>query len=836
MDRTIIFALLLMIGLALAAASVQGVLFARNRYPRWLEAQLLDNVFAGVFRSTVDGRFVMANNAFLKLWQVESLEQLNKKRAYDYYMNPADRIGAVEDVRKYGMAVRYGVAFQRPNGTEIWVDLHFKGSYDRRGNLVSMQGVVVDVTDRKQVEQKLKESEQRYRQLSELSQDGIFIFDGLRFVYGNQNLSKFAGRDNVAGLTLDDLFDKRQIVAIRRFYTSGKSFGLMPERWEIKTVWPDGSIHYGEVASAFYRVGENFYVQGSVRDITQRRQMERELHMQAALLNNAGETAIVSDHYGKIRYINRTATALTGYTWEEIVGKPASMLIDQEDLPLLEQMRMKAVEGERAEMEMRIRSRLGQSYTCEVTTVRITGLEGDIDLYMSLLRDVSPLKKALQELAQANWYLEELNCRLSQNQEEAHQLLEMQFPLEPLITPRYRLEQVHQMSSSVGGDIVGYERFKPGYISFFLIDASGHGLSSAMEACAARKLLLSPELEPYRLNPEELLLRFDCLFKQNRFFPEDYVAILYGYIDEIAGSVSYATMGMQNQPLLLSVSGPQFMPSGGIPSFGNLPPRVVGHSLYMEPEQSLVIYSDGFLEATNSNGEQYGYDRLASLLNDFSSSDINDTAAALFAALQNFSGQPLPDDDCSLMIVKSAQYQMGTELLSWEDKLFVGDLSNISSRVEETVERVKKLWVGEFEPERHHTLLLELLTNALIHGCLDIHEAKDQPAFEIQLADALQNGSCFDRYAELKVKVYSSGVRYLIEDSGNGFNHNDIGRLHILSRDELQPSHLGLKLVKILADEFRIFPPGNRVEVVVYRDKMSSSLASPVNYVKRILL
>ncbi|MGE5454259.1 MAG: PAS domain S-box protein, partial [Methylocystaceae bacterium] len=736
-----------------------------------------------------------------------------------------------------GMTIWYGVAFKRPNGTDLWVDLHFKGSKDRHGNLVSMQGIVVDVTERKQVEQRLRASEQRYRQLSELSQDGIFIFNGTHFTYANQNMNKFAGRDNIVNLTLDDLFDAKQQQAIRSFYTSGKRFGLMPERWEIKMVWPDGSVHYGDVASATYRQGEYFCVQGSLRDITLRRNMERELYMQAALLNNAGDTAIVSDHRGRVRYINRTATAMTGYEPEEIVGKPAGMLIAEEDLPLLYQMKSRAVEGGRSEMEMRIRSRSGQVHTCEVTTVRVSGLEGDNDLYMSLMRDVSPLKQALQELAQANRYMEELNRRLSQNQEEAHQLLEMQFPLEPLITHRYRLEQVHQMSSTVGGDIAGYERLKPGYISFFLIDASGHGLSSAMEACAARKLLLSPELEPYRLSPEELLYQFDHRFKQNRFFPEDYVAIMYGFIDETAGMVIYATMGMQNQPLLLTdLKAAQYMPSGGIPSFGNLPPRVVGHQMHLYPGQKLVVYSDGFLEATNQAGEQYGYERLAALFKDQAEFGIQVVADNLFSTLQAFSGQPLPEDDCSLLVITAESYPQGSLLATWQEELVVGELLTIASRVEQTIGRVKELWLGNMEEERHHTILIELLTNALIHGCLDIHESKGQPEFEEQLSQALCNNSGFDKCATIEIEVFSSAVKYRIRDSGKGFAHDGLINWRLDNRADLKASHLGLKLVKLLADEFLIHPPGNQVEVTIYSDRTYSNMANTVNQVKRILV
>jgi len=833
----VVFSLLAMIAVALAMASIQAVLFSRNRYPSWLEAQLLDNVFAGIFRSTVDGRFVMANNAFLKLMQVETIEQLNQRRAYEYYKNPKDRDGVIEDIRKNGTTVWYGVAFQRPNGSEIWVDLHFNGSSDANGNLVSMQGIVVDVTARKQVEQRLKDSELHYRSLSELSQDGIFIYDGQRFVYANQNMNKFSGRDNIVGLTLHDLFDKRQQEAIRSVYSSGKSFGLIPERWEIKMVWPDGNVHYGDVASATYRQGENFFVQGSIRDITQRRNMERELYMQANLLNNAGETAIVSDYRGRVRYINRTATALTGYKLEEIVGKSAGILVAEEDQPLLYQMRMRAVENGRSELEMRIRSRTGQIHTCEVTTVRISGLDGDADLYMSLMRDVSPLKQALQELAEANRYMEELNRRLSQNQEEAHQLLEMQFPLEPLVTKRYRLEQVHQLSSTVGGDIAGYEYLKPGYISFFLIDASGHGLSSAMEACAARKLLLSPELVPYRLAPEELLLKFDHLFKQNRFFPEDYVAIMYGFIDETAGIVTYATMGMQNQPLLISgQEAAQFMPSGGIPSFGHLPPRVVGHQLRLEAGQKLVVYSDGFLEATNLAGEQYGYERLAMLVKEQAAAGIEVLAANLFTTLQGYSGQPLPDDDCSLLVISAEYYPHGDLLSTWEEALAVGELLTIATRVERTISQVKDLWLDDLEEERHHTLLIELLTNALIHGCLDIHESKGEPEFEEQLLQAMHGHSGCEQCVSLRVEVYNSVVRYVIKDSGKGFSHGGVVNWRLDSQADLQTSHLGLKLVKLLADEFIIYPPGNHVEVAVYRDIEHSNLINTVNQVKRILV
>jgi len=314
-----------------------------------------------------------------------------------------------------------------------------------------------------------------------------------------------------------------------------------------------------------------------------------------------------------------------------------------------------------------------------------------------------------------------------------------------------------------------------------------------------------------------MLLVFDRLFKENRFFPEDYVAIIYGYIDETLGMVKYATMGIHNQPILLgSGQEPLFMPSGGLPSFGNLEPRVVGYQLRLGPGQRLVIYSDGFLEATSVRGEQFGYERLAACLNSLGGCTIQEMMAGLLSELSRFTDQPMPEDDCSLLVISALEVPKGQLIFAFNLDILPTEINKVPEIGQKIVSEVAERWATPFEQERHQILLIELITNALIHGCLGLHRGKEETGFEDRLRAALSEEKAFQNKAQVEVKIFENAVDYLVTDSGDGYDA-DLLVLRLKDEEDLTSGSLGLKMIKLLADEVMVTPPGNQTRVTIYR-------------------
>ena len=147
---------------------------------------LFDRMLDGVYRSTHEGRFVDVNPAFVKMFGYSSKEEMlgitDIKK--ELYFTPQERGSHIldtgqEEVEAYRM--------RRKDGSEIWVEDHGHYVHDKQGNIIYHEGILRDVTERKRLEEELKqyslhleelvaertgklqESEEKYRGLFEAS-------------------------------------------------------------------------------------------------------------------------------------------------------------------------------------------------------------------------------------------------------------------------------------------------------------------------------------------------------------------------------------------------------------------------------------------------------------------------------------------------------------------------------------------------------------------------------------------------------------------------------------------------------------------------------------------
>src|SRR4030095_16534592 len=120
------------------------------------------------------------------------------------------------------------IVIERPDGTRITALSHANPIHDELGRIIGAINVLIDITDRKRLENALKESEQRFFGLFKQASVGIAQFDlNGKFVMVNDRYCEIAGR-TAGELTNMDLFNK--------LVTDGKEY-LIDKRY----IRPDGS-------------------------------------------------------------------------------------------------------------------------------------------------------------------------------------------------------------------------------------------------------------------------------------------------------------------------------------------------------------------------------------------------------------------------------------------------------------------------------------------------------------------------------------------------------------------------------------------------------------------
>ncbi len=263
----------------------------------------------------------------------------------------------------------------------------------------------IDVTEHRQVERMLAESEERYRSLFRDVPVGIYRTtpDG-RVIMVNPYLLRMLGLSEPEALSLNleqEGFGPRYPRnEFRSAIEQGEVKGL-----ECEWVRRDGkAIFVRENARAVRdQSGNVMYYEGTVEDITERRAVEQaleesEAHFRA-LAENAGDAILVAAGEGRHVYVNPRAATLTGYATDELLKMRFQDLAHPDEVPMLEERYRRRQAGEPVPDSYRtaIRHRNGTRVEVEVTASRISW-RGETGTLV-IVRDISEqirLERALR--------------------------------------------------------------------------------------------------------------------------------------------------------------------------------------------------------------------------------------------------------------------------------------------------------------------------------------------------------------------------------------------------------------------------------------------------------
>jgi PAS domain S-box-containing protein len=174
----------------------------------------------------------------------------------------------------------YEQKFLRPDNSIGYYSSTFQGNYDEKGELISIIGAVMDITERNKAEEKLIASEIRYRRLFESAKDGIIILNAETGMIDDVNpyLIDMLGysHENLLGKAIWDIGLFKDIVAnkenfnelINNEYIRYKDLPLQTTSGQEMSV---------EFVSNVYKVGDVKVVQCNIRDNTERNKAEKEI-------------------------------------------------------------------------------------------------------------------------------------------------------------------------------------------------------------------------------------------------------------------------------------------------------------------------------------------------------------------------------------------------------------------------------------------------------------------------------------------------------------------------------------------------------------------------------
>ena len=175
-----------------------------------------------------------------------------------------------------------------------WFDVIVDPLQDETGGLIGVVHIITGITERKKMEEALRESEERYKALFERSLDCVYIhdFEG-NFIDANPAALNLLGykKEEILSLNLTSLISQDQISKVLETIEEIKETGSQKEVTEYKLRRKNGEYLYVETkGSVICCDGKPYAVQGVARDITERKKMEagRECLIKELGAKNAG--------------------------------------------------------------------------------------------------------------------------------------------------------------------------------------------------------------------------------------------------------------------------------------------------------------------------------------------------------------------------------------------------------------------------------------------------------------------------------------------------------------------------------------------------------------------
>ncbi len=285
---------------------------------------LFENAVMGIFQSSPEGRFLSVNPATARMCGYDSPEQMVADItdiATQHYPDPSEREFFKREVEEKGFVRNFEHRTFRRDGSIFWVSVNARVVRNRSGKILYYEGTHEDIQGRKEAEEALRQSEERFSKAFQSNPAPVAIssIDEGRYIDANDRFLEMFGysREDVIGRTskelgvwidlsvrnrlIRDLREKGYVrnAPVLRRNKSGKT---------LTTLW----------SAEVVRLGDRDVLLTLHQDITERKNAEEKYQ---SILAEIEEFYYETDLRGNLTFFNDAACNIIGYAREELQGK-----------------------------------------------------------------------------------------------------------------------------------------------------------------------------------------------------------------------------------------------------------------------------------------------------------------------------------------------------------------------------------------------------------------------------------------------------------------------------------------------------------------------------------
>lgn len=357
---------------------------------------VIDNSLAAISVRDLEGRYLYVNSqaeANLSLKRAEiigkTLGELSPK------MDPQQIETEDRVLLATGQALKFENTIDLADGPHTFLSNRFL-IRDEEGQIFAIASIATDITDIRRAEQQLRESEERFRVLSNASFEGLVLQEGGNIIEANQTLA------NMFGYSREELLTKSptELVApesLEKFRERLAYFSEEP--LELYVLSKYGTRFLVEARSREVEYQGHTGRLTAVRDITELRRIEqenRESEERFQVLSEASFEGLIISRQSHIIMANHAAAEMYGYSMAELLEIPVERLVVPEELPVFIQH---FARGNNQPVEIMASRKDGTRFPLEIQSRKMS-YKGQ-SAWISAWRDITARKRVEADLQES---------------------------------------------------------------------------------------------------------------------------------------------------------------------------------------------------------------------------------------------------------------------------------------------------------------------------------------------------------------------------------------------------------------------------------------------------
>ena len=297
----------------------------------------------------------------------------------------------------------------RKDGILVWTEMKFAIIRDKHKRSFEILAVMRDITERKKMEEALKQSEEKHRNIIETIQDGYCEVDlGGNFTFLNDATCEIYGysREELMGMNHQQIADKENAKKIFKTFNEIYRTGIAGNIFDYELIRKDGARRQIEISASLKKdsSGNPIGFRGTIRDATERKKMEEAIRQSEeryrTILDAMADAYFEVDLAGNYTFVNDAVCRHLGYSREELIGTSFRDQMDKEELDKIYKAFGKIYMTGKPEPDIfyKLLRKDGTNRFAEMTGFPLTNQHGEVIGFRGIGRDVTERKQIEEQI------------------------------------------------------------------------------------------------------------------------------------------------------------------------------------------------------------------------------------------------------------------------------------------------------------------------------------------------------------------------------------------------------------------------------------------------------